>query len=267
MREVQKVCLSIAGLDPSGGAGVLADVRAFAAFGCFPAAVVTSITYQNTQGVFGSENQSGEVVERQLRPILDDYTLGAVKTGMLPSADVIEAVARVIGEIGEVPVVVDPVVRSTSGFDLIDDAALRCLIERLFPLAAIVTPNLAEAERIAGIAIEADEDLERAAEVMHSFGAACVLIKAGHRVPGSDPTQAVDHLFINGKLEDIAGEYIDTSSTHGTGCILSSAIAANLALGRELAEAVRIAKAFVNEAIRTAPGLGKGNGPINIRAI
>lgn len=267
MREVQKVCLSIAGLDPSGGAGVLADVRAFAAFGCFPVAAVTSLTYQNTQGVFGSEDQSGEVVERQLRPILDDYTLGAVKTGMLPSADVIEAVARVIGEISDVPVVVDPVVRSTTGFDLIDDAALRCLIERLFPLAAIVTPNLAEAERIAGIAIEADDDLERAADVMHGFGAACVLIKGGHRVPGSDATQAVDHLFINGKREDIAGEYIDTSSTHGTGCILSSAIAANLALGRELPEAVRVAKAFVNEAIRTAPGLGKGNGPINIRAI
>ncbi len=267
MKEVQKVCLSIAGLDPSGGAGVLADVRAFAAFGCFPAAAVTSITYQNTQGVFGSANQSGEVVERQIRPILDDYTLGAVKTGMLPSADVIKAVARVLGEIREVPVVVDPVVRSTSGFDLIDDAALRCLIEQLFPLAAIVTPNLAEAERIAGIAIEADEDLDRAAEVMHGFGAACVLIKGGHRVPGSDPTKAVDHLFIKGKREDIASEAIDTSSTHGTGCILSSAIAANLALGKELVEAVTVAKAFVNEAIRTAPGLGKGNGPINIRAI
>lgn len=267
MKELQKVCLSIAGLDPSGGAGILADVRAFAAFGCFPAAAVTSLTYQNTQGVFGSENQSGEVVERQIMPLLDDYSLGAVKTGMLPSAEVIEAVARVLGTIPDVPLVVDPVVRSTSGFDLIDDAALRSLTRRLFPMAAVVTPNLAEAERIAGIAIEADDDLDRAAEVMHELGARCVLIKGGHRIPGSDPAKAVDHLFISGVRHEIAGEYIETTSTHGTGCILSAAIAANLALGKELIEAVTVAKAFVNEAIRTAPGLGKGNGPINIRAI
>lgn len=267
MKELQKVCLSIAGLDPSGGAGILADVRAFAAFGCFPAAAVTSLTYQNTQGVFGSENQSGEVVERQIMPILDDYSLGAVKTGMLPSAEVIEAVARVLRSIPDVPLVVDPVVRSTSGFDLIDDAALRSLTRRLFPMTAVVTPNLAEAERIAGIAIEADDDLDRGAEVMHELGARCVLIKGGHRIPGSDPAIAVDHLFISGVRHEIMGEYIETTSTHGTGCILSSAIAANLALGKELIEAVTVAKAFVNEAIRTAPGLGKGNGPINIRAI
>src|SRR5690348_2408932 len=144
----QPVCLTIAGLDPSGGAGVIADIKTFSAFGCFAAAGVSSITFQNTTGVFGAEHQTAESLRRQVVPIIEDYDVAAVKTGMLPTREVIEETARLIETMGEIPLVVDPVVRSTSGFDLIDDAALRSLIEMLFPIATVITPNRPEAERI-----------------------------------------------------------------------------------------------------------------------
>ncbi|QQS42489.1 MAG: bifunctional hydroxymethylpyrimidine kinase/phosphomethylpyrimidine kinase [Acidobacteriota bacterium] len=270
LRTEPAVCLSIAGLDPSGGAGILADVRTFAAFGCFPAAAVTSVTFQNTEGVFGSVSQSPECVRRQIVPVFDDYEVAAVKTGMLPDSGVIKAVADVVLDRRVERLVVDPVVRSTSGFDLIDDAALRSLIENLFPIAALVTPNLPEAERIAGFAIESLEDISKAAGKMRDLGAKNVLIKGGH-VPGEETGEfrietrkAVDFLFLGEDLVKLEAEYIETDATHGTGCVLSSAIAARLATGSELEGAVRSAKLFVNKAIRSAPLVGKGHSPINI---
>ena len=177
---------------------------------------------------------------------------------------------------------VDPVVRSTSGFDLIDDEALRMLIEKLFPLSRIITPNIVEAERIAEIKIRTAADIEKAARRMQSFGAKNVLIKGGH-LPDSfftygkanvneqpiltdnsaNTRSAVDYLFTGNELHICDGEYIETDSTHGTGCTLAAAIAANLALGKTLVEAVKTAKRFVTEAIRTAPGIGKGHSPVN----
>lgn len=259
------VCLSIAGLDPSGGAGIVADIKTFSAFGCFAAAAVTSITFQNTQGVFGAEHVSGENVTRQIDPIIEDYDVAAVKTGMLPTREVIEATARAIGRLQAAHVVVDPVVRSTSGFDLIDDAALRAVIELLFPLAEVITPNRPEAERISGIAIESPEDIEAAARAIQSMGARNVLMKGGH-IEGLDDSsrKAIDHLFLGDEIHVFEAEYIDTSATHGTGCTLAAAIAANLALGNSLVESARVAKEFVNRAIRTAPMLGHGHSPINI---
>jgi len=263
------VCLTVAGLDPSGGAGIIADVKTFTAFKCFAAAVITSITFQNTMEVFGAVHQTAETVRGQIQPVIEDYTVAAVKTGMLPTGEIIEEVARIIKENHLKNFVVDPVVRSTSGFDLIDDAALKCLIERLFPLADIVTPNLPEAERIARMKIENETDIEKAARTMQSFGAKSVLIKGGHLFEGKRQKakgkrrSAIDFLFVGDDLHEFEAEYIETTATHGTGCTLAAAITANLAMGKGLIEAVKTAKNFVTEAIRTAPDLGRGHSPIN----
>ena len=265
----QPICLTIAGLDPSGGAGIVADIKTFTRFGCFAAAAVTSVTFQNTQGVFGAVHQTAESVRKQVEAVLDDYEVSAVKTGMLPTREIIETVAALIKERHLKNVVVDPVVRSTSGFDLIDDAALAALTENLFPLADIVTPNLPEAERIAKMAIADDATIAKAVAVLQSHGARNVLIKGGHLSNAEFRTQsaelkAIDYLFIGDKREVFEAQFIRTTATHGTGCTLAAAIAANLALGKELAQCVRAAKDLVTEAIRTAPHIGHGHSPINI---
>lgn len=276
-KSEQKVCLSIAGLDPSGGAGIIADLKTFAAFGCYGAAAVTAITYQNTVGVFGAVAQSADCVRGQLEPILDDIPVDAFKTGMLPTREVIEDVAEIVRRYGLRNFVVDPVVRSTSGFDLIDDPALRSLMEKLFPLSAIVTPNLPEAERITGVSIRSVDDIRAAAEKMREMGATNVLIKGGHSIVGLESLgrkasddgqrttdkQATDYLFIGDDEIVLSSPFLDTTATHGTGCTLSAAITARLALGDDLENAVRAAKEFVTEAIRTAPMLGKGHSSVN----
>ncbi len=254
------MCLTIAGLDPSGGAGIVADIKTFSAFGCFAAAVVSSVTFQNTQGVFGASHQSASSIRRQVEPIIDDYQIAAVKTGMLPTRAIIAEVARLIKANGLSNVVVDPVVRSTSGFDLIDDVALQAVIEDLFPLATLVTPNIPEAERITRLKIRTEDDIHLAAKRIASLDVANVLIKGGHL----DDKKARDYLFDGSSFEVFEADFIETKATHGTGCTLAAAIVANLALGNGLVDSVRLAKKFVHEAIRTAPGLGKGNSPINI---
>jgi len=276
-----KICLAIAGLDPSGGAGIVADIKTFTAFGCFATAAVTSITFQNTTGVFGATHQTAETLRGQVEPIIEDFEISATKTGMLPTREIIEETARLIKENDLKNFVVDPVVRSTSGFDLIDDEALKILIEKLFPLADIVTPNLPEAERIARMKIENEKDIEKAAKIMRNLGAKNVLIKGGHipildfgfwildsnkakdRRPKTENRKARDFLFVGDKKYAFEAEFIETTATHGTGCTLASAIAASLALGKSSIEAVEIAKKFVTEAIRNAPNLGRGHSPIN----
>lgn len=261
MKETaSSVCLTIAGLDPSGGAGVVADVKTFSTFGCYAAAAVTSITYQNTVGVFGASHQSAETVSRQLTAIFEDLEISCVKTGMLPSGDVIRSAAELLRINNVKDLVVDPVVRSTSGYDLIDDDALRALIAELFPFASIVTPNIPEAERIAKMPIRSSDDILKAATVIRSMGAKNILIKGGHFE--SDP-YSTDHLFADGEMQTYRAERINTTATHGTGCTLSSAIAANLALGYDLKDSVATAKRYVTEAIRTAPNIGHGRSPIN----
>ena len=259
------VCLTIAGLDPSGGAGTIADIKTFSAFGCFATAAIASITFQNTVAVSGAEHQSAMTVRRQVEPIIEDYDIAALKTGMLPTREVIEETGKLFRQMAGAKFVLDPVVRSTSGFDLINDDALRSLIKYLFPLADLVTPNRPEAERISGISIETPEDIAAAASMMQSMGARNVLIKGGHLIGTQSESLAVDHLFIGQELHVLEDEFIDTTATHGTGCTLAAAITANLALGKQLLESVRIAKSFVTNAIRTAPMLGHGHSPINIR--
>ena len=276
-----RICLTIAGLDPSGGAGIIADVKTFSAFGCFATAAISSLTFQNTTGVFGAIHQTAESVRGQVEPIVADFEIAALKTGMLPTREVIEEVARLVQANNLKNFVVDPVVRSTSGFDLIDDEALKILIEKLFPLADIVTPNLPEAERIANMKIKNEIDIEQAAKIMQRCGAKNVLIKGGHlsildlglRIADLENSEgqrtkdkgrtAKDFLFIGDDLHVFEAEWIETTATHGTGCTLAAAITANLALGKSLIEAVETAKRFVTEAIRTAPNLGRGHSPIN----
>jgi hydroxymethylpyrimidine kinase/phosphomethylpyrimidine kinase len=263
-----KICLTIAGVDPSGGAGIIADIKTFSAFDCFATSAITSITFQNTQGVFGAEHQSREAVRKQIEPILDDYKIDALKTGMLPTLEVIDEIAEIINKNDLKNLVVDPVVRSTSGFDLIDDQALRCLIKRLFPLAKVITPNIPEAERISQTEIKTPDDIRKAAKIMQQLGAKNVLIKGGHLegVTSEKAEQKIakDYLFVEDELHIFEAEYIETTATHGTGCTLAAAITANLALGNSLVESVRIAKEFVNQAIKNAPHIGKGHSPIGI---
>jgi hydroxymethylpyrimidine kinase/phosphomethylpyrimidine kinase len=254
------VVLTVAGLDPSGGAGLVADVKTFTSFGCFACAVATSLTFQNTMEVSGAAHQTAETVRAQVLPVVADFRVAAWKTGMLPTRGVIAEVARLAREtaLRAAPLVVDPVVRSTSGFDLIDDDALDALKRELLPLARVVTPNAPEAERITNLKVEDEEGMRRAARMMREMGARAVLVKGGHLAGGD----AVDVLDDAGEVTVFRAPRVETTSTHGTGCTLASAVAACLARGLSLGDAVATAKRFVTAAIRRAPRLGRGAGPV-----
>jgi hydroxymethylpyrimidine kinase/phosphomethylpyrimidine kinase len=255
------VVLTVAGLDPSGGAGIVADVKTIGAFGCFACAVVTSITFQNTAGYYGAEHSSASGVRAQALPVVDDFAVAAWKTGMLPSREIVSEVARLAREtaLRGAPLVVDPVVRSTTGHDLIDDEALAALRSELLPLARVVTPNVPEAERITGTKIESGEDVLRAARSMRAMGARAVLVKGGHRAGA----EAVDVLDDGGEITYFTAQRVEAGETHGTGCTLSAAIAACLARGLALDAAVGAAKRFVTEGLRRAAKLGRGASPVS----
>jgi len=255
------VVLTIAGLDPSGGAGVVADIKTIYALGCFPAAALTSITYQNTTGVFGAEHQTAETLRAQVEPVIRDLNVVAAKTGMLPTAEIVAEVARLFSEEPLQAPVVDPVMVSTSGHDLIGDEAFQILKTRLLPIARIVTPNIPEAERLAGIAIETETDMRRAAEAIRSMGARAVLVKGGHRAIGN---QAVD-ILLEDEFVEFREQYIEVGEIHGSGCTLSAAIAAGLGNGMTLEDAVRSAKTYITQqirALRSAPRIGHGARPL-----
>jgi hydroxymethylpyrimidine/phosphomethylpyrimidine kinase len=253
------VVLTIAGLDPSAGAGILADIKTISAFKCYGLAAVTSLTFQNTQRVYGTLDQSGETVRRQIEPLFEDFEIAAIKTGMLPSAEVIRDVAAII-ELKKIPVVVvDPVLRSSSGFDLVDDQALSALTSRLFPLAGVVTPNVAEARRITGLEINNQVEMERGAAAILKLGPGAVLITGGD----ADTDLSADLLLDEHGAIVYTTERIRSKHTHGTGCTLASGLACLLAQGRSLRESIPIAKRYINAAILSAPGLGHGDGPLN----
>jgi hydroxymethylpyrimidine kinase/phosphomethylpyrimidine kinase len=264
---IMRVVLSIAGFDPSGGAGVLADIKTLAAFGCFGAAVVTSLTSQNTTAVYGAYHQPPEVLRAQLEPVISDYEIAAVKTGLLPTRASIEVVAETIQRHQLVNVVVDPVIRSTSGYDLMEDEAAAFLAACLLPLADVMTPNLAEAARLTHRPVKDLEGMKQAARQLHEqcktsaakpFARRAVLITGGHLAD-----EAADVLYDGEEMHIFHAPKIATRQTHGTGCTLSSAIAALLAQGYDLSDAVQRAKDYVVAAMRTAPNLGHGAGPLN----
>ncbi|HEY6802990.1 MAG TPA: bifunctional hydroxymethylpyrimidine kinase/phosphomethylpyrimidine kinase [Pyrinomonadaceae bacterium] len=265
LTDGRPVVLTIAGVDPSGGAGIIADIKTIAAFGCFPAAAITSITYQNTTGVFGAEHQTAAGLRSQVDPIVADFTVAAVKTGMLPTAEIVSEVARLFKETNLPAPVVDPVMISTSGHDLIGAEAFQVLKAQLLPLARLVTPNLPEAERLAGFSIITEADVRRAAEVIKQLGSAAVLIKGGHRLT-TNTGEAVDILLNDdGKFMEFRGPFIEVGEVHGSGCTLSAAIASGLALGRNVEDAVRNAKRYISERIQALKQLERiGHGAIPI---
>ena len=257
---IRPVVLSIAGLDPSGGAGIVADIKTIAALGCFPAAALTSITFQNTTGVFGARHQTATTLRAQVEPIVHDLDVVAAKTGMLPTAEVVAEVARLFAEERLPAPVVDPVVVATSGDVLIDDEAFHLLKTKLFPLARVVTPNIPEAEKLTGFSIVTEEDMRSAAQAIQLIGARAVLVKGGHRSVGG---QALDILLSEtGIFTEFQTEYIDVGEVHGSGCTLSAAIAAGLGKGLTLEQAVEAAKKYVSDAIRSAPHIGHGAKPL-----
>jgi hydroxymethylpyrimidine/phosphomethylpyrimidine kinase len=254
--------LSIAGLDPSGGAGVIADIKTIGAFGCYGIAVVTSLTYQSTAGVFGARDSSVGEVRSQLRPLLSDFDITAIKTGMLPTPEIVEEVARCLNEAfgSDVPsLVVDPVACSSSGYRLASTEALESVREHLFPIAAVVTPNWAEAALLTGFKVDDERSAEMAAQKILSSGPRSVVVTGGD----SRSEFSTDHLIDAAGVETYRSSRIDSRNTHGTGCTFSTAIACLLALGIPTRQAISKAKEFVECAIRTAPGLGKGAGPLN----
>ena len=254
------VVLTIAGLDPSGGAGIVADIKTISSLGGFPAAAITSITYQNTTGVFGAEHQTAATVRAQVEPVIRDLDVVAAKTGMLPTAEIVAEVARLFREEPLRPPVVDPVMVSTSGHDLIGDEAFQILKTQLLPVAGVVTPNIPEAERLAGFSIESEADMRRAAEAIRDLGARAVLVKGGHR---AIEHQAIDLLLDeSGRFVELREKYIEAGEIHGSGCTLSAAIAVCLGKGMTLEDAVRAAKEYVTKRIRTAPRIGHGARPL-----
>jgi hydroxymethylpyrimidine/phosphomethylpyrimidine kinase len=252
--------LTIAGSDSGGGAGIQADLKTFHALGVWGMSAVTAVTVQNTKGVSGYEALSASVVGDQIRAVVTDIGVDAAKTGMLATAAIIEAVAEAIRETGVPNVVVDPVSVSKHGHPLLDEDAADALRTRIVPLATLVTPNLPEAALLTGRPVRTEDDMDRAGQALLELGAAAALVKGGHL---EERGEALDLLVTAGGVEPITAERIETPHTHGTGCVLSSAIAAHLALGADLADAVRAGKAFVTEAIRTHLEIGEGIGPVN----
>jgi hydroxymethylpyrimidine/phosphomethylpyrimidine kinase len=251
--------LTIAGSDSGGGAGIQADLKTFHQFEVYGASAITLVTAQNTLGVRGIEVLSPAVVVQQIDAVLDDIGADAVKTGALGSVPVIEAVSSALARHGVVNIVVDPVMVSKHGDELLGDDAVDALKRVLLPCATLVTPNLPEASALTGHAINSELDMMEAARMILSMGPGAVVIKGGQRLG----TEAVDIFFDGSQVLRLPAPAIDTPHTHGSGCTYSAAITALLARGETLERAVRDAKAFMSLAIASAPGIGGGHGPVN----
>ncbi len=254
-----RIALTIAGSDSGGGAGIQADLKTFHQFGVFGTSVVCAVTAQNTRGVLSWEALSPALVARQIDAVAEDLPPAAVKSGMLGNAELVETVAAGIERHRLPNYVLDPVMVATSGDRLLAREAEQLLARRLVPLAAIVTPNLDEAAILAGADVRTVDDMERAGRALLRLGAQAALMKGGHL---TGPV-LVDVLVTADEVRRYSRPRIDTTSTHGTGCTLSAAVAAGLAQGRPLVRAVEDALDFVHRALAAAPGLGSGHGPLN----
>ena len=272
--DTPPVVLTIAGFDPSGGAGIIADIRAIVALGCTPVAAVTSITMQNSGSVSGAIHQTAEALRAQILPVVTEFHVAAVKIGMLPTRESVMEVVRLIQEQKIPAPVVDPVLRSTSGYELMEPDAKEVLLTELMPLARLITPNIPEAEALTGIGIMSEDDMCTAARKLREMGARAVLIKGGHLYGtptrrGSERVnrKAIDVLDDGGTITVFRGEWIDSPPVRGTGCMLSAAIAACWGLGMELKGSVSAAKRFVTEAIRYAPMFGPDPATLELEMI
>lgn len=253
-----KTALSIAGTDPTGGAGIQADLKTFAAHRVYGMAAITSVIAQNTLGVTRSEPVQAELLRAQLEAVFSDISPDAIKIGLMVSAEAIVVTEEALARHCAKNVVIDTVMVSSSGFRFLDGRAARALAERLFPLADIVTPNLSEASALCGFPVADKDGMIRAAERLIGLGPRAVLVKGGH-LEGS-----CDDLFLDDSgFEWLSSPRVRTKGTHGTGCALSSAIAANLALGRQPREAVRLSKRYLSGALAAGLSLGRGKGPFD----
>lgn len=256
------IALTIAGSDSSGGAGIQADLKTFSALGVYGASVVTALTAQNTRGVSAIHTSPPDFILAQMEAVFSDLKVRAVKIGMVGNEDAIDAVAKGLGLWCKAPIVLDPVMVSTTGAPLLEKGAEMALLAKLLPIATIVTPNLPEAAKLLGASVAIDEAMmARQAELLIAFGSKAVLLKGGH----ATGAEAVD-IYCNGEATfRLAATRIPTRNTHGTGCTLSSAIAAFLARGATLSEAVSLAKTYLTEALAHADelGVGHGSGPVH----
>ncbi|MGD9330888.1 MAG: bifunctional hydroxymethylpyrimidine kinase/phosphomethylpyrimidine kinase [Desulfobacterales bacterium] len=253
-----RTALTIAGSDSSGGAGIQADLKTFQAHGVFGMSAITAVTVQNTRQVYDIQEMTPAIVKGQIACLFEDIDIHAIKIGMVSSVALIEAIAEVLSRADCPPVVLDPVMISKSGYALLQEDAQQALIDRLFPLAEVVTPNIFEAERLVGHAITSTAAMQSAARAILGLGARQVVVKGGHL--GEDQA-AVDILDDGQSFRELTGPRYETTNTHGTGCTFSSAIAANLALGHSFFEAVGRAKTYISGAIRNALDIGRGHGP------
>ena len=254
-----KQVLTIAGSDSGGGAGIQADLKAMSANGVYAMSVITAITAQNTEEVTDVFELPTSIIAAQLDAIFDDFDVAAVKTGMLSSTDIIKTVVTLLNPQQVKNLVVDPVMIAKGGQALLNPDAIDTIKKELFPLALLVTPNVHEAQQLSGIEITSLADARRAAKTIHQFGCANVLIKGGHLA--SD--RATDLLYDGCFFNIYKGEFIDTPHTHGTGCTFASAIAAHIARGKTVPDAVQTAKTYLTEAIRHSLAIGHGKGPTN----
>ena len=261
-----RIALTIAGSDSSGGAGIQADLKTFAAFGLYGASAITAITAQSTKGIEATMALSADLVTAQIEAVAGDLTIHATKVGMLANAAIVEAVAAAIAELDLPLVVVDPVLVSSSGERLLDEDGVRALCAELLPRARVVTPNIPEAEALSGRRIPTLDAARDAARRIHDMGAAAVIITGGHGRwdldEGSRP-HVIDLLFDGRDFHEFRVPRVDSRHTHGTGCTFASAVAAGLALGRELPDAAARAQQYVAGAIAHAPGIGHGRGPLD----
>lgn len=253
------IAMTIAGSDSGGGAGIQADLRTFSFHCVHGTSVLTCITAQNTQGVTRVDAMSPEAVTAQFETVMVDMRVGAIKTGMLLNQEIVKTVAKKFVAFGLGNVVVDPVMVSRTGAQLLDDDAVKAMTDLLIPLAAIATPNRYEAQILAEMEIHTLADMQTAAQQIYKLGARSVLIKGGAM---SGSLKAVDVWFDGDRFEVLQTEAIDTQHTHGTGCTLSAAIAANLALGKPHFQAVQEAKNYVTEALKYGLAIGRGQGPV-----
>ncbi|MFQ5777856.1 MAG: bifunctional hydroxymethylpyrimidine kinase/phosphomethylpyrimidine kinase [Terriglobia bacterium] len=251
------ILLTIAGFDPSAGAGVAADLKTFAAHNAYGVAAVTALTVQSTCGVRAVQPVAAELLRSQLDELLKDVSPVAVKIGMLATAANVRVVADLLEKNPSLIAVLDPVLRASSGMELLDAAGVKELSRRLLRLATVITPNRAEAAALAGVEIKGIDQMKAAAEKLHSKGARAVVITGG------ELEKPVDLLYDGAGFTPFGSERVKSQCTHGTGCAFSSAIAANLACGRQLADAVMLAKAYVAKAIENGHAIGKGKGPLD----
>lgn len=250
--------LTIAGSDSSGGAGIQADIKTITAHKMYAESAITALTAQNTTGVYSIFDTTPEFVMEQLDCIFTDIYPDAVKIGMVSNKDIIEAIAKKLIEYKAKNIVVDPVMVATSGSNLMKDGTVKTLIEKLIPLATVITPNIPEAQVLSGIEIKTTEDMVKAAGIISKLTDGAILLKGGHLSDTAD-----DLLYRNGESIWYSAKKISNPNTHGTGCTLSSAIACNLAKGEDLADAVAHAKDYITDAISAMLDLGKGNGPLD----